>query len=147
MESSTVKYLLSNYALPQKMAGMRIETAEKLRKMSKGSISFNRFSQLKELARNSIGQGSDYDEEVIRSLINQIEIIDVFGACVVFCVSKMRQNPSKMILSCVPTDTQEIGCVSKLIFRTHTSAFAFCECCSRTCWQALLAVRSCQSPA
>lgn len=76
LESSTVKYLLSNYALPQKMAGMRIETAEKLRKMSKGSISFNRFSQLKELGRNSIGQGSDYDEEVIRSLINQIEIID-----------------------------------------------------------------------
>ena len=46
-ESSTIRWLLSEYTSPQKMARMRSETGETLRRMSKGSISFNRFNQLR----------------------------------------------------------------------------------------------------
>ena len=50
-ESPTIGWLLSNYPSASKMAKMRVETGEALRRMSKGSISFNRFNQLRELAK------------------------------------------------------------------------------------------------
>ena len=55
---------------------MRIETGEALRRMSKGSISFNRFNQLRELAKNSIGYSTEVDEQIIRNLVAQVTIID-----------------------------------------------------------------------
>lgn len=75
-ESPTIRWLLSEYTSPQKMARMRSETGETLRRMSKGKISFNRFNQLRELAKNSIGYSTDVDELIIRNLITQIETID-----------------------------------------------------------------------
>ena len=75
-ESTTIRWLLNEYTSPQKMARMRVETGETLRKMSKGSISFNRFNQLRELARNSIGYSTEIDEQIIRNLIDQIKTID-----------------------------------------------------------------------
>ena len=75
-ESPTIRWLLSEYTSPQKMAKMRIETGETLRRMSKGSISFNRFNQLRELAKNSIGYSTEVDEQIIRNLVTQVRIID-----------------------------------------------------------------------
>ena len=75
-ESPTIRWLLSEYTSPQKMAKMRIETGETLRRMSRGSISFNRFNQLRELAKNSIGYSTEVDEQIIRNLIDQVRIID-----------------------------------------------------------------------
>ena len=75
-ESSTIRWLLSEYTSPQKMARMRSETGETLRRMSKGSISFNRFNQLRELAKNSIGYSTEVDEQIIKNLVTQVRIID-----------------------------------------------------------------------
>jgi transposase len=75
-ESSTIRWLLSEYTSPQKMARMRVETGETLRRMSRGSISFNRFNQLRELAKNSIGYSTEVDEQIIRNLVTQVRIID-----------------------------------------------------------------------
>ena len=75
-ESPTIRWILKTYPSAQKIANLRVETGEKLRRMSKGSISFNRFQQLKMLAKNSIGFASESDELIIISLIEQIEAID-----------------------------------------------------------------------
>ncbi len=75
-ESPTIRWLLSEYTSPQKMARMRSETGETLRRMSKGSISFNKFNQLRELAKNSIGYSTEADEQIIRNLVTQVRIID-----------------------------------------------------------------------
>ena len=75
-ESPTIRWLLREYTSPQKMAKTRIETGETLRRMSKGSISFNRFNQLRELAKNSIGYSTEVDEQIIRNLIYQVRIIN-----------------------------------------------------------------------
>lgn len=75
-ESPTIRWLLSNYPSVPKIAKMRVETGEALRRMSKGAISFNRFNQLRELAKKSIGYSTDVDELIIRNLITQIETID-----------------------------------------------------------------------
>ena len=71
-ESPTIRWLLSEYTSPQKMARMRVETGETLRRMSKGSFSFNRFNQLRELAKNSIGYSTEVDEQIIRNLVTQV---------------------------------------------------------------------------
>ena len=75
-ESKTIRWLLSNYSSAKKIAKMRIETADTLRSMSKGSLSFGKFQQLKEIAKNSIGYSTESDEQIIKSLICQIEAIN-----------------------------------------------------------------------
>ena len=75
-ESTTIRWLLANYPSASKMSKMRIETGDALRRMSKGRISFNRFNQLRETAKNSIGYSTEVDEQVIKSLISQFETID-----------------------------------------------------------------------
>ena len=75
-ESPTIRWLLNEYTSPQKMARMRSETGETLRRMSKGSISFNRFTQLRELAKNSIGYSTQVDEQIIKNILNQVKAID-----------------------------------------------------------------------
>ena len=75
-ESPTIRWLLSNYPSAPKMAKMRVETGEALRRMSKGAISFNRFNQLRELAKNSIGHSTEIDEQIIRNLVGQARMID-----------------------------------------------------------------------
>ncbi len=75
-ESPTIRWLLSEYTSPQKMARMRVETGETLKRMSRGSFSFNRFNQLRELAKNSIGYSTEIDEQIIKNLVDQVRIID-----------------------------------------------------------------------
>ena len=75
-ESPTVRWLLTNYPSASKMAKMRVETAETLRRMSRGKFSYGRFVKLKELAKNTIGYSSINDELIIQSLIKQVGVID-----------------------------------------------------------------------
>lgn len=76
LESKTTRWILSNYCTPSDFAKTRFETAEKLRKMSKGSFSFRRYTQLREIAKNSIGFGTENNKLIINSLINQVEVIE-----------------------------------------------------------------------
>ena len=74
-ESPTIRWLLTNYPSASKMAKMRIETGETLRKISRGAFSYNRFNQLREMAKDSIGYASINDEQIIKCLIAQYEDI------------------------------------------------------------------------
>ena len=75
-ESISIRWLLTNYPSASKIAKMRIETGDTLRRMSKGSISYTKFNQLRNLAKSSIGYSTDVDEVVIKNLVSQINVVD-----------------------------------------------------------------------
>lgn len=75
-EYESFRWLIYNYPSANKVASMRIESGEKLRKLSRGRISAIGFIRLKETAKNSIGYSTEEDELIIKSLIEEVEIID-----------------------------------------------------------------------
>ena len=75
-ESPTVRWLLTNYPSASKMAKMRVETAEALRRMSKGKFSYGRFVKLKELASNTVGLDNDIYTFQLDSILSLIETMD-----------------------------------------------------------------------
>lgn len=75
-EYESFRWLIYNYPSANKIASMRIESGEKLRKLSRGRISAVGFIRLKETAKNSIGYSTNEDEFIIKSLIEEVEIID-----------------------------------------------------------------------
>ena len=75
-DSISIRWLLTNYPSAIKMARMRIETGDTLRRMSRGRFSLSKFIRLKELAKNTIGSSTEIDELIIKNLISQVEVID-----------------------------------------------------------------------
>ena len=75
-ESKTIRWLLLNYPSASKIAKMRSESGDHLRRISRGSFSFGKFNLLRETAKNSIGISTPADEQIIKSLIQQIQTID-----------------------------------------------------------------------
>lgn len=75
-EYDSFRWLIYNYPSANKVASMRIESGEKLRKLSRGRISAISFIRLKEAAKNSIGYSTEEDELIIKSLIEEVETID-----------------------------------------------------------------------
>ena len=81
--SKTALYLLENYGSADKMARMNSVSYEKLRSLSKGKFSPQKFLQLKELASNTVGvNNSIFDVELnsllslYKSLVKEIETIE-----------------------------------------------------------------------
>ena len=62
LKSSTVMYLLGNYGVPSRMARMNVDSYRKMASCLRSTISYARFSELRELARNTVG-----NEDVILS--------------------------------------------------------------------------------
>ena len=56
LKSSTAMYLLRNYTVPSKMASMNSESYRKMASKLKKTISYARFSKLRELAKNTVGR-------------------------------------------------------------------------------------------
>lgn len=54
-KSATALYLLDNYGVPSKMARMTIDSFHKMKSKLRNTISYARFIELKELAKNTIG--------------------------------------------------------------------------------------------
>jgi len=74
-DSKTALWLISNFPSAAMFASARSETAEKLRKMSRGSFSLMRFNALREMAKASIGINRDESNAVIRQLVEEFEAI------------------------------------------------------------------------
>lgn len=68
--SATVLYILEHYPSAEKIGRMNSASYEKLRCISRGKFSPQKFLELKALAKNSVGQSNDIFEAELKSLLN-----------------------------------------------------------------------------
>jgi len=67
--SKTALYLLETYGTAEKMAHMNSQSYDNLRRISRGKFSMQKFLKLKELARNSVGEGNEIFVSQLNSLM------------------------------------------------------------------------------
>lgn len=67
--SKTALYLLETYGTAEKMAHMNSQSYDNLRRTSKGKFSMQKFLKLKELARNTVGEGNEIFVSQLNSLL------------------------------------------------------------------------------
>jgi len=74
-DSKTTLWLVENFPSAKKFSNARSETAEKLRRMSKGTFSLIKFNELRNIAKNSIGVSFQETEEIIIQLVQELRNI------------------------------------------------------------------------
>lgn len=74
-DSKTTLWFLENFPSAKKFSNARSETAEKLRRMSKGAFSLVKFNELRNIAKNSIGVSFQETEEIIIQLVQELRNI------------------------------------------------------------------------
>ena len=74
-DSKTTLWFLENFPSAKKFSNARSETAEKLRRMSKGAFSLVKFNELRKIAKNSIGISFQETEEIIIQLVQELRNI------------------------------------------------------------------------
>ena len=92
--SATALYILSNYSSPEKISNMNSRSYEYLRKLSRNRFSTVDFANLKQLAKNTIGNTEDYllqEMQIILDLYSQLDSkIDEIESSIKVCVSDMN---------------------------------------------------------
>ena len=76
LKSSTALYLLKNYKCPSKIARMNSESYKKMSSELRRTISYAKFIQLKELAKNTIGKEDEllvYELNIFLDLYSQLD--------------------------------------------------------------------------
>lgn len=74
-DSKTTLWFLENFPSAKKFSNARSETAEKLRRMSKGAFSLIKFNELRKIAKESIGVSFQETEEIIIQLVQELRNI------------------------------------------------------------------------
>lgn len=74
-DSKTTLWFLENFPSAKKFSNARSETAEKLRRMSKGAFSLVKFNELRKIAKESIGVVYQETEEIIIQLVQELRNI------------------------------------------------------------------------
>ena len=74
--SSSLIYILDNYLAPSHIKNMTIDSYNKMRSILKKPISYQRFSEIKELARNTVGVSNPILEFELKSLLSLYHSID-----------------------------------------------------------------------
>ena len=74
-DSKTTLWFVENFPSAKKFSNARSETAEKLRRMSKGAFSLIKFNELRKIAKNSIGVSFQETEEIIIQLVQELRNI------------------------------------------------------------------------
>ena len=74
-DSKTTLWFVENFPSAKKFSLARSETAEKLRRMSKGAFSLVKFNELRLIAKNSIGVSFVETETIIVQLIRELRSI------------------------------------------------------------------------
>ena len=69
IKSKTCMYILHNYGVSSKISCMNVQSYENIRRCSYGKFSVAKFTQLKELAKNTIGFSYETDLFEIKSLL------------------------------------------------------------------------------
>lgn len=67
--SATALYLLENYGTAEKISHMNSQSYENLRKISRGRFTPQKFIKLKDLAKNTVGEGNDIFTMQLESLL------------------------------------------------------------------------------
>ncbi len=74
-DSKTTLWFVENFPSAKKFSNARSETAEKLRRMSKGAFSLIKFNELRNIAKNSVGVSFQETEEIIIQLAQELRNI------------------------------------------------------------------------
>lgn len=74
-DSKTTLWFVENFPSAKKFSNTRSETAEKLRRMSKGAFSLIKFNELRKIAKESIGVSFQETEEIIIQLVQELRNI------------------------------------------------------------------------
>ena len=74
-DSKTTLWFVENFPSAKKFSNARSETAEKLRRMSKGAFSLIKFNELRKIAKDSIGVSFQETEEIIIQLVQELRNI------------------------------------------------------------------------
>ena len=74
-DSKTTLWFVENFPSAKKFSNARSETAEKLRRMSKGAFSLVKFNELRKIAKESIGVSFQETEEIIIQLVQELRNI------------------------------------------------------------------------
>lgn len=74
-DSKTTLWFVENFPSAKKFSNARSETAEKLRRMSKGAFSLVKFNELRKIAKESIGVAYKETEEIIIQLVQELRNI------------------------------------------------------------------------
>lgn len=92
--SATALYILSHYQSPEKIANMNTKSFETLRRKSRGSFTTFKFTQLKTLAKNTIGRTEDYfiiQMQMTIDLYSQLDSkIDEINSQISECISGLN---------------------------------------------------------
>lgn len=75
--SATALYILEHFPSPDRIKRMTSASYDKIRSVSRGSFSAQRFASLKQLAKNTVGQGNKYLEAELLSYISLYKSISV----------------------------------------------------------------------
>ena len=76
IKSKTAMYILHNYAIPNKIMNINIQSYENIRKESHGHMSVAKFNNLKELAKNTVGFSYETDLFEIKSLLKVYDTLE-----------------------------------------------------------------------
>lgn len=74
-DSKTTLWFVENFPSAKKFSNARSETAEKLKRMSKGAFSLVKFNELRKIAKESIGVSFQETEEIIIQLVQELRNI------------------------------------------------------------------------
>lgn len=74
-DSKTTLWFVENFPSAKKFSNARSETADKLRRMSKGAFSLVKFNELRKIAKESIGVAFKETEEIIIQLVQELRNI------------------------------------------------------------------------
>ncbi len=74
-DSKTTLWFVENFPSAKKFSNARSETAEKLKRMSKGAFSLVKFNELRKIAKESIGVAYQETEEIIIQLVQELRNI------------------------------------------------------------------------
>lgn len=74
-DSKTTLWFLENFPSAKKFSNARSETADKLRRMSRGAFSLVKFNELRKIAKESIGVSFQETEEIIIQLVQELRNI------------------------------------------------------------------------
>ena len=132
--SVTAIYILSNYSSPEKISNMNSKSYETLRKLSRGKFSTVDFANLKQLAKNTVGNTEDYllqEMQIVLELYSQLDSkVDETEASIKECVSNM--NPPMLTVPGIGIESAavilaEFGDFSKFNNASQMLSFAGLE--------------------
>ena len=132
--SATAIYILSNYSSPEKISNMNSKSYETLRKLSRGRFSTIDFTNLKQLAKNTVGNTEDYllqEMQIVLDLYSQLDSkVDETEVSIKECVYNM--NPPMLTVPGIGIDSAavilaEFGDFSKFNNASQMLSFAGLE--------------------